>query len=71
MKKRVLCLMLALCLCLSFLFVACTPEEPVEDVPPVVEQEKEGEVHQTQDNAASVNPDMPNEQVDPDSTIRH
>ena len=70
MKKRVLCLMSALCLCLSLLFVACTPEETVEETP-VVEQETQGDVHQTPDNSASVNPDMPNEQYDPDSTIRH
>ena len=68
MKKRVLCLLMALCLCLCVVLAACNEEPP--PAPPVVEQEEQGHVHQTPDTSASVNPDMSNEQIG-DDTVRY
>ena len=43
MKKRILCLLMVLCLCLSMLFVSCKKDETVDPAPGDVELEKLGE----------------------------
>ena len=75
MKKTIISLLLALCLCLSCLILmACDkePEEPVTDPnAPVQEQEigKKGEVTLFPKEENEVNPNQPNEKV-PDFTTR-
>ncbi|MBE6702775.1 MAG: hypothetical protein E7585_05125 [Ruminococcaceae bacterium] len=64
MKKSILCLLMALCLCLCMILASCKPEPEPEPLP---EQEKQGQVHQTPDTSASVDPIMPNEQVGTDT----
>ncbi|MBQ9098149.1 MAG: hypothetical protein IJY50_01820 [Clostridia bacterium] len=68
MKKSILCLLMALCLCLCLVFVSCKPDEEPEPDP--VGDEKQGEIHITPDDSASVDPNMP-DQVMPDSTGRY
>ena len=68
MKKSILCLLLALCLCLCMIFVSCKPDEEPEPAP---EENKQGQVHATEDNTAGYNPDMPDRIVDDSSTGRY
>ena len=64
MKKRILCLIMALCMILMCaMLAACDSEEVVED------GDKQGSVHNLTDNSAAVDPNMPNQQI-PDNTIR-
>ena len=69
MKKSILCLMLVLCLCLGMILASCKPDEPAPEPPAVDDGGKQGQVHQTPDTSAGVDPDMPNPQLD-GSTIR-
>ena len=76
MKKTLLCLLLALCLCLScIMFIACDKDDevPPEDVPPVEEEQeigKKGEVTLFPKEENEVSPNQPNEQLG-DSTTRY
>ena len=60
MKKRVLCLLMVLCLCLSMLLVSCKDEEVVDPAPGDVELEKLGET-ETSPNTDDI-PVTPNEE---------
>ena len=75
MKKTLLCLLLALCLCLScIMLIACDDDDtPVEDVPPVEQEQeigKKGEVTLFPKEENEVSPNQPNEQVG-DNTTRY
>lgn len=87
MKKSILCLLLALCLCLSVVLAACKEETPdpnqgttppVEEQPPVTdtteEGGKKGQIHYTEDTSAGVDVEdsgNENQQVDDNSSIRY
>ena len=57
MKKSILCLLLVLSLCLCMILASCKPDEQPTG-------EKAGEVHNTPDTSAGVEPNLPNETVD-------
>ena len=67
MKKTIVSLLLALCLCLScFILIACDEDEAPVDENPVVENEeigKKGEVTLFPKEENKVSPNQPNEQM--------
>lgn len=75
MKKTLLCLLLALCLCLScIMLIACNDDEepaddPATDVAPGDEEVgKKGEVTLFPKEENEVSPNQPNEQIDGSTT---
>jgi hypothetical protein len=76
MKKTLVCLLLALCLCLScIMLIACNEDETPDDAPVDVapgEEEigKKGEITLFPKEENEVTPNQPNEQL-PDSTTRY
>ena len=77
MKKTLVCLLLALCLCLScIMLIACNEDETPDDDPAVdvapgeEEVGKKGEVTLFPKEENEVTPNQPNEQL-PDSTTRY